>query len=303
MSTPAGGRVCAVVVAYNRAGLLRECLAALGAQTRAVDTILVVDNASTDGTRGLVRAEFPGATVLGMAANGGGAGGFHAGMRWAYKEGYEWLWLMDDDARPAADCLGRLLAHARPNAVLVPVQQDNNGWFYGITEWKHREIEVTTDLIERGEPVSGKFVFRFVGPLIAREVVAQVGLPNKDFFIWFDDTEYALRIQSSSTVESVVVPDALIYHHFGGELREVSFLGRRGTHTSHSAWKEYYGARNYLYTIIWVRRQPQEVFRFCLRQTRYSIRDIIYEPDRWLRVRMRLLGMLDGAIGRLGKRI
>jgi len=303
MSTPAGGRVCAVVVAYNRAALLRECLAALGAQTRAVDTILVVDNASTDGTRGLVRGEFPGATVLGMAANGGGAGGFHAGMKWAHAQGHEWLWLMDDDARPAADCLGRLLAHARPNAVLVPVQQDTAGRFYAIAEWRGWEVDVTAEVMARGEAVGGPFVFRFVGPLIAREVVAQVGFPNKDFFIWFDDLAYALRIRHRTTAAIVVVPDALVYHDFGADPKEFSFLGRTSLRRDYAAWKLYYGARNYLYVLLRERRDIRELALYFRQQFRHLVGDLIYEHDRWERARMRLLGMLDGAIGRLGKRV
>jgi glycosyltransferase involved in cell wall biosynthesis len=48
-------RVCAVVVTYNRPALLRECLLALQEQTRTVDEILVVDNASTDDTRAMLK--------------------------------------------------------------------------------------------------------------------------------------------------------------------------------------------------------------------------------------------------------
>ena len=64
MSSAPHERVCAVVVTYNRSALLREALVALGAQTRPVDRILVVDNASTDGTREIVAAEFPDVEIL-----------------------------------------------------------------------------------------------------------------------------------------------------------------------------------------------------------------------------------------------
>jgi GT2 family glycosyltransferase len=95
------GRVCAVVVTYNRRDLLRECLVSLQAQTHVPDTILVVNNASTDGTAQMLSAEFAQLEVLTLAENVGGAGGFHAGMKWAYEQGYDWLWLMDDDGRAA----------------------------------------------------------------------------------------------------------------------------------------------------------------------------------------------------------
>ncbi len=296
------GRVCAVVVAYNRAALLRECLLALRAQTRPPDVVLVVDNASTDGTRALVRGEFPGATVLALAANGGGAGGFHAGMKWAHAQGHEWLWLMDDDARPAPDCLGRLLAHARPNAVLVPVQQDRSGRQYGINVWRKRHIEATAEVTAGGQPVSGPFLFAFVGPLIAREVVSAVGLPNKDFFIWFDDYEYGLRIQDRTSAAIIVVPDALIFHDYGERTRQIRFLGRRSNRSEQPPWKTYYGTRNTLYTLTRIRCDPQELFLFFLVQLRVLIMDLAYGPERSERASLRLLGFRDGILGRLGRR-
>ncbi|MDQ6623533.1 MAG: glycosyltransferase [Verrucomicrobiota bacterium] len=77
--------VCAVVVTYNRRELLRECVAALLAQTQQVEKILIVNNASTDGTVEMLAAEFPTSRhpqmeVLTLPVNIGGAGGFRAGM-------------------------------------------------------------------------------------------------------------------------------------------------------------------------------------------------------------------------------
>ena len=305
----AGELACAVVVTYNRPALLRACLLAIQAQARAVDTLLVVDNASTDGTRAMLRAEFPGATVLALAANGGGAGGFHAGMKWAYAQGYDWLWVMDDDARPAPDCLARLLAQARPDRVLVPIQQATaEGGLYGISAWRHAadvDIEVTAEVVAQGRSVSGDFVFRFVGPLIAREVVAQIGLPNKDFFIWWDDIEYALRIQRRTQLEIVAVPDARIFHlaDFKGESREAFFLGRRSLRNPPPIWKTYYGARNHCYLVIRTRRDPRDILWYLLVHLKLLLGELAFEPDRWERAKMHLLGIFDGALGRLGKRV
>ncbi len=295
------GRVCAVVVTYNRGAVLRACLAALEGQTRPPDHVLVVDNASTDGTRAMVREAFPRATVLALPRNIGGAGGFHAGMRWAYGQGFDWLWVMDDDARPEPDCLARLLAHARPGAVLVPVQRDSGGRVYGIARWRHREVEATAEAVARKPPVCGDFLFRFVGPLVAREVVGRVGLPNKEFFIWFDDIEYALRVVGEPRAQTIVVPDAVVAHDFGGQPREVSFLGRRSIRSSQPPWKLYYGARNTVYTITRIRRNIREFLLYVLTQIRHIVGDIIYEPDRWQRVSMRLWGLWHGVAGRLGK--
>ena len=75
--------VCAVVVTRNRLRLLEECLAAVEGQTRPPDHVLVVDNASTDGTPGFVSHQHPDAQLLRLDSNEGGAGGFHEGLRTA----------------------------------------------------------------------------------------------------------------------------------------------------------------------------------------------------------------------------
>lgn len=85
-------RVCAVIATYNRKELLRECLQSVLSQTRLPDHILVVDNASTDGTQEMLKEESPQVEVLRLPENQGGAGGFHEGMKRAYEEGFDWLW-------------------------------------------------------------------------------------------------------------------------------------------------------------------------------------------------------------------
>ena len=125
--------VCAVVVTYNRKELLIECLDGLLRQTRPIDAIYIIDNASTDNTpeflkeKGFIQ-ELPPKNLtkswekefeiknltdgqpiklryIRMHENTGGAGGFHEGVKRAYEKGYDWLWLMDDDAEPYENAL------------------------------------------------------------------------------------------------------------------------------------------------------------------------------------------------------
>ncbi len=210
--------------------------------------------------------------------------------------------MIDDEGWAAPDCLERLLAHRRPNAVLVPLKRDSGGHAYGIAAWRRRNVDVTAEVLAQGGVVGGNFLFDFTAPLIAREIVARAGLPNKDFFIWFDDYEYALRVRRRTGAEVVNIPDAVFFHDFGGNTRSVRFLGRRSMRSDLPAWKLYYGARNPLYTLLRVRRRPDELALFFVVQARLLLMDIAYEPDRWERARLRLLGMRDGIIGTLGRR-
>jgi len=302
-SPPFPPRVCAVVVTFRRPQLLRECLHALGSQTRPVDHVLVIDNASDDGTPDAVRGEFPGVEVVELRENGGGAGGFHEGMKRAYDAGYDWFWLMDDDGRPAPDCLEQLLAPSHPLSAMVPLQQNSDGKQYGFFRWRGRGVDVTAQVVEGGKPVKGDYAFAFVGPLISRAVAQKVGFPRADFFIWFDDWEYALRVRHRSRADVILVPDALFFHDFGGKEREFSFLGRRTLRSEQPPWKTYYEARNQLWTMTRSRRRPRELPVYARTHFNALAGDLLFSPDRWERARLRLRGVLDGVLGRMGKRV
>src|ERR1051326_214995 len=102
-------KVIAMVVTYNRRDLLLESLAAVLAQTRAPGKVIVVDNASEDGTAAAVRDQFPAVYLAELRRNSGGAGGFAAGMTLALADGADLIWLMDDDTVPEPGALAALL--------------------------------------------------------------------------------------------------------------------------------------------------------------------------------------------------
>jgi rhamnopyranosyl-N-acetylglucosaminyl-diphospho-decaprenol beta-1,3/1,4-galactofuranosyltransferase len=103
------GSVAAVVVTFNRKELLCECLDALLAQTYPVSRIVLIDNASSDGTaellaeKGYLENEI--FDYLRLPVNSGGAGGFHEGVKRAFEAGFDWLWLMDDEDAVACKCV------------------------------------------------------------------------------------------------------------------------------------------------------------------------------------------------------
>ena len=108
--------VAAVVVTYNRKALLQECLEAILRQTAAVEKIILIDNASTDGTPEMLREsglmDRPQMQYVRMVENTGGAGGFYEGLRIGRECGCKALWLMDDDTIPQEDALEKLLRAA-----------------------------------------------------------------------------------------------------------------------------------------------------------------------------------------------
>ena len=189
-------RTAAVVVTYNRLALLHKCIEKLHAQTAPCD-ILVVNNASTDGTGPWLTAQEAAGVLMARdtGENLGGAGGFNKGIRWAVEDGYEYLWLMDDDCLPEPDALEKLLEADR-------LLDGNYGWLSSVALWTDgsvcsMNIQRKTpyqDIDGFVSPLTSCVMASFVSLFLRAETVRAFGLPIKEFFIWSDDWEYTRRI-------------------------------------------------------------------------------------------------------------
>jgi rhamnopyranosyl-N-acetylglucosaminyl-diphospho-decaprenol beta-1,3/1,4-galactofuranosyltransferase len=308
VSQESKGRVCAFAVTFNRRDLLRNCLHSLQNGTKAPDEIFIINNASSDGTREMLESEFPHLPALHLPQNEGASRGYFEGFKYGFENGFDFVWVVDDEGWAEPDCLQKLLEQARPDTVVMPLKKDSNGHSYGFHAWRRRQVDVVQEVIARsasegGGPVTGAdFLFDFTSTLVPRELIAKAGLPNKGFFIWFDDFEYSFRIKARGG-RIVNVPGTVFYHDFGQNRRQVRFLGRTSFRSDQPAWKTYYGARNPLYTLMRRRRRADEIALFLAVQLRLMLMDIAYESDRWTRVALRFKGFGDALNGRLGKRI
>ena len=191
-------RVCVVIVTYNRKDLLRECLNAVLAQTRPPDHVLVVDNASTDGTSEMLKEEFPHVEVLRLPENQGSAGGYHEGMRRAYEMGFDWLWIMDDDGLPERGALQRLMSNAPElefKGCLVLAKGEKDRLAFGVPVPGKAELEHDFNNVLNAYPegIIEGYVNLFNGCLLHRRVISKIGFPLKELFIWGDEAEYFLR--------------------------------------------------------------------------------------------------------------
>ncbi len=190
-------RVAAIVVTYNRRDCLIRCIAALQQQKETVPDIFIIDNASTDGTGDAVNALLPDDRLhyYNTKENLGGAGGFNFGMRVAAEEGYDYLWVMDDDCIPDPGALAALLEADR-------VMEGDYGFLSGIAYWRDgslcnmniQKTGLTTKLRSFATPYVPVMMATFVSAFFPVERVREVGLPIKEFFIWSDDLEYTRRL-------------------------------------------------------------------------------------------------------------
>jgi len=235
--------VAVVVVTYNRADLLERMLVGLGALERLPDAVIVVDNASSDHTQAvLAAATNPGLQVVCTEDNLGGAGGFHLGVRTAYRAGFDRIWLMDDDVIPAPDCLGVLMAVDED--CLLSVREDRSGRLVekaAVTfdlrnplriKPKTAMVETTYGTRDRMPELVEIQNIAFEGFLVRRRVVEEIGLPDPAFFIFYDDVDYALRARRAG-YRIWAVRDAVL-------VRQLDFDQQHDL----SGWKGYYMYRN-----------------------------------------------------------
>jgi GT2 family glycosyltransferase len=200
--------VAAIVVTYNRKELLAACLNTLSNQSRTVDKIFVIDNASTDGTLAYLQEQGyltqQKVEYIQLSHNSGGAGGFYEGMKQAFEAGYDWLWLMDDDGYAAKDCLEHQLTAQKSldiiGAKVVQIDDpsqltwtlmcyNKDGYF---SPRKRIKTLKALEHHSKNNIYYGYGVF-FNAILIHRKVVEKIGLVNPEFVIRGDEFEYFLR--------------------------------------------------------------------------------------------------------------
>jgi GT2 family glycosyltransferase len=215
-------RVVAVVVTYNRRDLLIEALAAVHAQTRAPDAVIVVDNASTDGTAAAVRTRFPAVHLAELTSNTGGAGGFAYGMSLALADGADLIWLMDDDTVPEPDALRALLAardrHPGPPVLVASRVVWTDGRAHPMNTPR------TKPFVSKAELAAATAVgctpirsASFVSILVDAGACRVRGLPQADYFLWNDDFEFTTRLLRGNA--GLLCPASVAVHKtatFGG---------------------------------------------------------------------------------------
>ena len=236
---------------------------------------------------------------VGMPENTGGAGGFHEGMKRAAAGGFDWLWLMDDDLLTAPDALEVLvqkktalegLGHESfllNSLVLIRDQPDSDRLVFplqelsakgyprrGIYHWRLSEVR---DQVKNG---LYRWACPFNGTFIPARAVTEIGLPNREFFIWGDEKDFLWRAAKRFNLYTAV--DSKVFHP-----------PRRGIPFD---WRQYYGIRN----MIFVNRHFSFTALRNLKLILLSLAKGVRHGPSGLALVLRAIR--DGLTGRLGKR-
>lgn len=250
-----------IIVTYNRISCLKKALMAYENQTIQPDLLIVIDNHSTDGTLEFLNQwqqeqQVFTKKVIRLDHNIGGSGGFYTGCQEAIRQNVDWVWLADDDAYPHGDAIAKTKAAFNSELVTSNVAAICSTVLNeGVPALIHRRRFHTgcTQLIEEPVPLEeyrkkcfSLSFFTYVGAIIRVSTLKQVGLCDKNFFIYYDDTEHSYRISQIGKI--LCIPDILIDHDL--KLPVHDFEDVRD-------WRFYYATRNYY---VFLKRHFPTVF-------------------------------------------
>jgi rhamnopyranosyl-N-acetylglucosaminyl-diphospho-decaprenol beta-1,3/1,4-galactofuranosyltransferase len=296
-----------VTVAYNSGDLLLQQMEALLRQTRPLQEIIVVDNASSDGTSALVAERFPQVTFLRMAENLGIGAGLAAGLRYAALEKrHDWVWTFDQDSVPNNDALEALLKGIESLgnndgevgiAAAMPVHIET-GICYPPLLWRDGYVEPSPEQLQ--QPLWFADLVISSGCMVRREVVEKIGLPRTDLFMYFVDFEYCLRARSHGYKIAVVTRSQ--FAHEIGNAREVRLPGYSRLWPDRAPWGEYYMSRNMTYAAWWLYPNSRTK-RFVVRHlARHAGGVLLFGSDKLACLRKMAQGFWDGRRAVLGIR-
>jgi len=249
-----------VILNWNKGPVTLSCVQAVKEQNYPACRLYVVDNGSTDNSIEVldsVARDFPDVIRINNSMNLGYAGGNNVGIKRALSDGADYVWILNNDARPAAEALLRLVHRAEENdkaGMLGPVlgrpeEDGGNIECAGVRFWLDRAAyEVTTDpIIAKAwqEQTPAQIAVWGTAPLLRRDMLQKVGLFDERLFAYFEDLDLSLRVSRAGYVCETVF-GAVVYHRD----REDVF-GEPGIK---APYIYYYSTRNEI--VVWFRHSP-----------------------------------------------
>lgn len=227
-----------VVVTYNRLSLLKECLECIDGQEAKFDNVIIVNNASTDGTREFLKTISDRYEIIDEEVNGGGAKGFQDGVDYVNKNiDANWVLLIDDDAMLCPSYLKILKDYIKQNPSCLAFSGSvKTEGIIDITHRKRLKRGMSFEIcpVEMKEYQNETFEYdlsSFCGLVFCTDLIDDIGIPRGDYFIWYDDSEYSLRIRERTKIINI---NSIWINH----------KTKINTNSSKLNWRGYYGTRN-----------------------------------------------------------
>lgn len=317
-------QIAAVFATMNRKQVAAECLTRLMGQSRTPEIIVIVDNASADGTADHLReiaSDWNHGTcvVLGKDKNLGNAGGVRLAFEEALSLGAGAVWILDDDSWPEKNSLAELLSEVPSGAsvlssiVLVPETDES---VLPSPETDNRELSWPLQILVRTHPHPSKPSWKFasinelpaenwfrvrrswLGALIPAEVYRKVGPINEALFLRGEDEDYPRRLERLG-LETWLCRKSVLRHPRGANFRKVSLFGRQFfVETNLKGDKLYYRIRN----MLWVKKTHSGLPTALIWAATHFCICVIWMRPFWSSITTFLAAVSDAFCNRLGRR-
>lgn len=305
-------RILGHIHTFNDEDVISRSMKALLDQTHALDEILIVDNASTDGTLDRTFPEI--VTVVRHPENLGTSGAVVTGFQYALDHRYDWIWVFDADSAPRQDALARLLVlyDSLPPSVQeatrllasLPMDCTTKTPYHGVVFDRDGFHQLRVEGDEEYYEFDGGM---WTGSLFKVDAVRKIGLPSSDYVLDWGEYEYGYKGKRAH-LKAFMHLRSIVDHNIGGRTSLVLATGRLGPLSfptiEFPAIRCYYFVRNTLY--FWL----HEYRPFCLRRSISTFRETalftlnfmtrpIARRTEWIAC---LMGMRDGILKNMGRR-
>lgn len=220
-------KIYIIVLSYNRRDDTVECLKSLYLSDYPNYKVIVVDNASSDGSAEAVRRAFPQADVIENSENLMYAEGNNVGIRRALAQGADYVLLLNNDTIVSPAMLGELETAMRngPDAGVAGAmiyyfppkqrQQDEIIWYAGgiLSFWKgltaHRGIRETDSGLYKDIEETGYVTG--CAMMLSRRCIERTGLLDPGYFIYAEDADLSVRARRAG-FRLLFAPRAKVWH-------------------------------------------------------------------------------------------
>lgn len=219
--------VYAVILNRNNYADAREAILSLRSRVFRPRKTILVDNGSEDDSLARLRGDFPEAddvVFLEKPENQGFARGNNLGIDLALTEGSDAVFLLNNDATVAPDCLERLVAALADPAVGVVAprifySEDRQRVWQGggnFRAWKTAPVIPEANRLEAELSLEEQDASFLSGCalLVRREVFERIGGLSQDYFLYDEDVDFCLRA-SRAGFRLRYVPRAKVWHKIG----------------------------------------------------------------------------------------
>jgi GT2 family glycosyltransferase len=294
--------IAAVFATMNRSGTALACVRALAAQTRPPEMVVVADNVSTDETVAELESVqgLPFRLIVHrMDENRGNAGGVQEAMDFAFAEGADAVWILDDDSWPRPEALEALITEPWDAQVVrhsLQIDPKTGKFTWPLHIKNHDEhLNLVYSVAELSLINSPRSQTSWTGALVSREVRQKVGAVNGALFIRGEDEEYPYRIRSCGYLFMPVIL-SILDHPGPSDIIRWKFLGKHLFFEPGLAdWKLFYKIRN----MVWLKKRQSGAFNAFAMAMAYLVATA--KIDGLHRVPLVLEAALDGWNARLGK--